>query len=259
MADINRAAHALERMYGLLNELSAPYYRVDLQAERGGSGRYERATNAYQSALERAYAGWVRGLLKSLSNDAATATKQIADALPDLTRALQDTAQAQMPNAIQAFGASYVPSPDAWQMLGEAIAQNNGDIAARLVPDVGDKLQRGVAEGADLKGVADSLLPRVALYAGNFWVLIQRLIGDFTAQAALRDDEIYPVQWVLDPQAQHCEACQQYAGTYENYNAMLEVTQQSVPGYFFNSTYKSCWGNCRCRLEVKINGRWQRI
>lgn len=233
---------------------------VQLQApdDRSGSGRYERATNTYQDSLLSAYRGWVRGLVKALTGDAAKDRALITEQLPDLTRALQSVAQEELPNAIGVLGTRYVPSPDAYRMVAEAIVQAQADLD-RLAGDVADKLGRALDEEADLASVAASLEPRLAQSAGAFWVLIMRAIGDFAAQAAGQDDEIYPCRWVLDPRAQHCEACPIYAGEYASYAAMLQVTNGSVPGYFVGSPYKSCWGNCRCHLELYIQGQWRRV
>lgn len=226
-----------------------------------GRNRYVRITNQYGDQLVSTYQGWIKGVLRGLRGDAAEQSAQIAANAQALVADLQRVGQEHLPYAVTAIGAEdYMPSPDAWRMIADAIDAQNTDIATRLVPDVVAKLQRGITEGADLVAVADSLVPRVSFYAGNLWVCIQRLVGDFAAQAQQRDDLVYPCRWVLDPQAQHCDSCPQFAGDYPSYEAMLQATNQCVPGYFFGSPYKkSCWLNCRCHLELLINGKWVRV
>jgi hypothetical protein len=232
-------------------ELQAP-------ADRGGIGRYENATNGYQEALLAAYRRWGKDLLKGMSADMDANSEAIDKALPDLQRALQAVAQEQLPTALDTLRNDYVPSADAYNLIADAITQAASDIGTRLVPDVGEKLQRGLAESADLAGVLQSLEPRVGGYAGAMWVLIMRAIGDFAMQGSL-DNIIYRIKWRLDPQVQHCEACPIYAKEYDSYDAMLIETGGSVPGYFAGSPYKACWGNCRCHLELKIDGDWKRV
>ncbi len=255
MPDFARALAALGKMARLADQM------VALQAaDRGGRGRYERLTNDYQAELTTTYDAWVGRLIKGLTGDWAHDAPAIEGAMLELERSLQDLAQAQLPWAVTAIGVEdYVPSAEAWRMIADAITQNNSDVSSRLVPEIHDKLLRGLTEELDLAGVAQSLTPRVAFYAGNFWVVIQRLVGDFAAQAETRDDLIYPCRWVWDPQAKHCDSCPQFAGEYESYAAMLAATNQCVPGYFVGSPYKSCWLNCRCHLELYINGKWVRV
>lgn len=253
MPNLALASVALYRMAQLLDvaELAVP-------SDRGGVGRYESATNGYQAALLDAYQSWGKDLLKKLTGSAVADDETISAKIPDLRKSLQAVAQEQLPTALDTLRNDYVPSASAYSLVSEAITQAASDIETRLIPDIGEKLQRGLIEGADMAGVLQSLEPRVGTYAGGLWVLIMRAIGDFAMQGSL-DNVIYPCKWVLDPQAQHCEACPKYAGTYDSYQAMLDQTGQSVPGYFAGSPYKSCWGNCRCHLELQIDGEWKRV
>ncbi len=261
MPDLPRALAALKRMAWLLDEASGHFAPMALLAGRDNRGRYERLTNAYQDALTQAYQSWAKQALKGLSGNTDEQKAQIEAASAGLLAALQQVGQERLPYAVTAIGAeAYMPSPDAWRMIAEAMDSQARDITTRLVPDVIAKLERGVDEGSDLGAVADSLLPQVSFYAGNLWVVIQRLVGDFATQATTRDDLIYPCRCVLDPQAQHCDSCPAFAGEYPSYDAMLEATGQCVPGYFVGSPYKkSCWLNCRCHIELQINGEWTKV
>lgn len=242
---LRRAARALDHLYLLAG---------------GGRGRYETSTNAYEDALASAYAAWIKQLAKALASTPREDQRaQIAEALAELQRTLQGLGQETLPDALYTLGHDYVPSADAFFMIADAIRQNNLTIATRLLPDLQDKLERALDEEADPAAVAESLASRVTGLAGVYWSTIQRSIGDFAAQAQTADDEIYECRWVLEPRAEHCEACTEFAGTYDSYNAMLQVTRECVPGYFFGYRGRACWSNCRCHLELKINGNWTRV
>lgn len=224
----------------------------------GNRGRYETSTNAYEASLEAEFAAWVKRLSK-VTGTADEKRASIETALAELQRTLQDLGQETLPDALYVLGHNYIPSPDAFGMIADAIRENNLSIGGGLIPELREKLLRALDEETDLGAVAQSLASRVTRLAGLYWSTIQRAIGDFAQQAATADDEVYPCRWVLDPGAEHCESCSNFAGTYDSYNAMLDVTNESVPGYFFNSPYKSCFSNCRCHLELKINGVWVRV
>ncbi len=211
---------------------------------RNARGRYERLTNTYQDDLISWYINWGARLVKSLNGDVAAKQTQIDTAIPELQTRLQQAAQEHMPYAVQAIGVEeYAPSPEAWHMMGDAIAATQADIATRLIPEIHATLSRALVEGADVEAIVQSLIPRVAFYAGALWIAIQRLVGDFAAQATTRDDLIYRCRWVLDPHAEHCPACLEFAGEYDSYAAMLERTLQAVPGYFAGYPGRACWLN----------------
>lgn len=255
---LRRMARQLQTMARALDEM---------QTLELASGRYERSTDAYQAELLDAYDAWVKRLLQAVGEGALDtpeaaerATQEIIARVPALRADLQAVAQEFLPDAVRAMGDAYVPSADAYRLIADAITENDADLEMRLMPDVEEKLLRAVKDSTPLADAAAAFEARVAGYAGSFWVLIQRLIGDFLEQAQTADDEIYPVRWVRTKDDASCDSCIAFAGEYESYNAMLEKTFQCVPGYFFNSPYKSaCWGYCRCHLEAKINGKWSRL
>jgi len=250
MADLYRALTVLKEIAYLLDN------HVALSAPR----RYERITNDYQDALVNAYRTWVRVVLSGLTGDVAGQKSIIQDAANNLVKMLTRVGTEHLPYAVTAIGVKdYVPSPAAWRMIADAIESQNRDIETRLVPEITEKLQRAIDEGTDIAAVAESLVPRVAFYAGNLWVVIQRLVGDFARQVAERDDIIYRCRWVRVKDEKSCEACKAFEGEYDSYDAMLRATHQCVPGYFVNSPYPSCWWNCRCWIELKVDGVWRRI
>lgn len=247
-------ANALRKMARALAEMQSAYL---------ATGRYERATDEYQAQLLDAYDAWVKQIVKKIGNspnDLDLAKHLIEEQIPDLQAALQNVARKSLPGAVNALNDTYVPSAEAYRMIASAITQNGNDLAGRLLPDLLDKLLRAVTEGKALQEAADAFESRIAAYAGAHWVLIQRLAADFVEQKQVEDDEIYPVRWKRTPDDRSCESCKAFEGEYDSYNAMLELTSQCVPGYFFNSPYKSaCWGFCRCHLEFLMNGSWQRV
>lgn len=252
MPNLPRALDALKQLAHLLDtaHLAAPK-------------RYERLTDEYQAALVEAYQAWARGIVRQTDDAADDAERktQIAEGVNELLRTLQRIGQEHLPYAVNAIGVEeYSPSPDAWRMIAQAIEAQDAEFETKLVPYVIDALQRGVDEQTDLRSVAESLLPKVVYYAGGLWIVIQRLVGDFTQQAATRDDLIYRCRWVRTKDDNSCQSCIEFAGEYESYEQMLKVTNQCVPGYFVGSPFKSaCWLKCRCWLELFINGKWTRI
>lgn len=256
MLNLTRANSALHRMARALDGMSR-----ELNVRNLASGRYERATNEYQDRLLDAYDKWMRRLKRELGDtaDVENVSNTIQQLMPALTAELQIVAQAGMPGAVQAMSGAYVPSPDAYRMIADAVTRNNQDIETSLIPAIQDKLLNAVVEGKPIGDAAETMTARVVSYAGNFWALIQRFVGDFALQAQAADDVIYRCRWVSELDEATCDACKAYAGEYDSYNAMLEQTSQSVPGYFFNAPYRSCWTNCRCHLELFVEGRWQRV
>jgi AcrR family transcriptional regulator len=253
MPNLPRALSALKQLAHLLDSVSLA---------GGAPTRYERLTNEYQAALEDAYQSWARWLIRQLNDaaDDADRKQQIATSADGLLKTLQRIGNEHLPYAVNAIGvAEYAPSPDAWRMIAQAIESQNADFEARLIPYVIDTLQRGIDEQTDLRAVAESLTPRVAFYAGNLWVVIQKLVGDFAQQAATRDDLIYRCRWVRTQDDASCQSCIEFECEYDSYEAMLQATNQCVPGYFETSPYRSCFWNCRCWIELLINGRWTRI
>lgn len=253
MPNLSDALDVLKQMAQLLD-------RVDLAS---GRTRYERLTNEYQDALDSEYIAWARGLVRQLKNakDAIEQKQIIANASQTLLASLRQVGTEHLPYAVSAIGvADYVPSPDAWRMIAESIDAQNSDFENRLIPFIVERLNTGVDDGTDVQAVADSLLPRVSFYAGNLWITIQRLVGDYAAQAQTRDDLVYRCRWVRVKDDHSCQSCIEFAGEYDSYEAMLVATNQCVPGYFVGSPYKSaCWLNCRCWIELYINGKWTRI
>lgn len=252
MPNLARALVALKRMAHLLDTNAA---------QLAAPSRYDRVTNDYQAALQSAFEAWASGLLRDVRGKSTDEQKTIIDASAGaLSNALNRVTSEHLPYAVNAIGTSeYIPSPDAWRMIADAIDAQTKDIDARLVPFVTDKLRQGVTDGLELRGVADSLLPRVGFYAGTLWATIQRLVGDFANQASIRDDLIYRCRWVRVPDDHSCQSCVEFAGEYASYDELLKATNECVPGYFVGSPYNSCWLNCRCHIELLIDGRWTRL
>ena len=230
---------------------------VQLQEDRRAQGRYERYTNGYQQALESAYSQWVKGLIKKLDGS-GDELQIINEALPDLIQSLEAVGGEWLVYSGDALK-DFTPSPEYLRTIADSIEQNRTDIERILVPIIAEKLKGAIVEGLDLQATADSLLPKVAYQAGAMWTLIQRGALDYAAQAASQAETLYPVRWVLDPNAKHCDACVEFAKTYDNYMEMLNQTGQAIPGFFANYSGRACWLNCRCHLEIKINGVWQRV
>jgi hypothetical protein len=84
-------------------------------------------------------------------------------------------------------------------------------------------------------------------------------------------DRTLAIRWVLDPEhPEHCEACLAYAGEYLTRGKMSVALGGSEPGYFphcvkrggYTSKFdmlESCGEECRCWLEVNVEGEWNRL
>lgn len=227
---------------------------------RTGSAPYERVTNAHQRRLIRVYDSWAtqtRRELRVLADRGIgpPGQRQLLRArLPALEVELADAGRRAI------MSATRLGVPEAVQpTVRSLIARNTNLIQTALMPTIREQLFVAVAEGqtADfrlLKAAFDSLRSRVSAYSGAAWVAI----FESQRQAGLQQEQETGVQqrvrWSLHELADHCVAspgffgCPDLARVYDSWNELETVPAGQV----------SCRGNCRCFLEVEVDGNWQR-
>lgn len=233
-------------------------------------GEWERATNAQQKRLVRAYDQWAIGLRKELTgavNRLATEADQLAileRRLGALERVLLTVTRQGVVGASNLVLRGRRPTPATLLAAQKQMAANNQLVIGSLMPSMRQSLQESIRRGAALdkkalKLATDALRSRPAQYAGGYWVMIfqtQQALGiDREAERRAKGEAIEKVRWVLDRLADHCEdspgfhGCAGLAGEYKGgWN-----TLKTVPG-----GQVTCRGNCRCTLEVFTEGEWKR-
>lgn len=237
--------------------------------QRVAPGDWERATNRQQRRLIRAYNDWSVETRRRLSKSAlrgATAAEQariLERQLPVLESKLIEIVTKGTISATRMAAGDKFDTPVVQTEIAKSIRENVTLVKEALIPKVGEKLLPQVVKGMtlaprDFLGSFNTIKPAMAAYAGGFWVMIftvQKTLGhQREVERAGRGEPIEPVRWVLDKNAEHCKpspgyyGCPELAGEYKSWNNLPTVPAGKV----------SCRGNCRCRLEVKRDGRWQR-
>jgi hypothetical protein len=128
-----------------------------------------------------------------------------------------------------------------------------------LIPGITTKLVEGIRKGIiDFKPLFATARYQPASYAGIHWVAlfeVQKGMGLAREIERLRARlPIEPVRWVLDPNAQHCQdsalryGCPGLAKEYPSWGDLPTVPAGNT----------TCYGNCRCIIEVKVGKRWMR-
>lgn len=254
-------------------------FRTEEPDLRGGPGRWERATDAYQRALVAEYDAWASetGRLALLPDRTLQQARVMLDArLTDLETNLLRIGRSHIGRASGlGLGSALRQHRDAPRVQAVAnglLAANDDYVRRTLIPSlrqqIGETL-RGVQSLADpvarasyVEAALAAHRGRVAAGAGAAWVAI------FEVQAAAgreenaerRADGQLPisVRWVLDPQADHCSddparatfGCPNLAREYpEGWDAMPTQPAGNV----------SCLGNCRCHVEADLGNGWERI
>lgn len=238
--------------------------------QRSAPGNWERVTNKLQRRLARDYKAWsakLRKKLLALSNRGGTIGDQVAlleTNLSELEQTLLDSTNQGITKAMRLSAGERADLPEVRQAINQQIADNSELIRGALIPRIREtlteKLARGVAiDKKMLSSAFAPMLSAITTYAGGSWVaifLVNKTLGQVRERERLeRGEAIEPVRWILDPRAEHCKAgpgtfgCVDLAGVYEK-------GWSSLPTVPAGKT--TCRGNCRCHLEVKRDGKWQR-
>ncbi len=241
---------------------------IDAGDLRGGANRLVRATNAEQRRLARVYDRWAAGLQREiLSALAHLAQPQQLEAilnrhLPDLEAKLISITHDGVKAAEKLAIGRDKPSPRVLAARNRHLSAADEKITSALMPFVAERLKAALVgpflEAGDVAKALKAQRAYPTQYAGNFWSMIfeaKRAKGQ-DGDDALRRQGQPParVRWVLDPQAEHCQAspgfygCPDLAGEYESWDALPTVPGGQV----------TCRLNDRCWIEVWRNGRWER-
>ena len=218
----------------------------------GGRTKEVTAVNDYQKALEEAYAKWARETARDLANAKPEDRDAILEAaLLALLAILIALGHEYLPDAVDLGLDGTSPFADIYGELEDAMDENDAYLRDSLIPALRDKMQQGLSDedillalgtGAGavaLYGLLEGVTSRVAMYAGAFWGLLNKIRGmaaDETGQA---------VTWNLDPRAHHCPDCLQWGDhTYTSYEAMLQETGGISP-----TDGTQCGDNDRCWIS----------
>lgn len=231
---------------------------------RPALGKWERATNAQQRRLERAYMGWsvvARRELSALAGRGAT-EQEIMLALERhgivleglLLKRLQ---QGTIGASNLALGGKPAPARVA-SLIQRQMVENERLVREALLPHVmGNlkaKLPGAIGDRKLLKEAFDTMRNRPAQYAGGYWTMIFETKREMGLQKEQDTKEPERIKWELDPLAEHCEprpgyyGCPELVGEYDSWGSLPTVPGGQV----------SCQGNCRCHLLVWQNGQWVR-
>lgn len=237
---------------------------------RTGSAPYERATNAHQRRLVAAYDRW-----------ASVARVRVRQALergvppsqlPGIMSALMSTLESELIDlgrrgilsaARTSVGRRSTQDSRTSGFIQNLVGENTFLIQSQLVPNIRESIIRSIQNAwpvvpgslPDLvRTVFDAQRSKVAQYGGGAWVAIFEVQRQVGRQTELDSGERQRVRWNLHPLADHCSAspgkfgCPDLARIYDSWNDLPTVPAGEV----------TCRGNCRCWLEVEIEGQWQR-
>jgi len=246
-----------------------PARKVAGQKQRAG-GKWERITNKQQRRLVRAYDSWSAKVRKALGSAAERDANRLALTtmldrfIPELERTMLEITNKGIDQVIRAEAGDRADLPQVRQVTQRQRAENDQLVREALIPRIREKLIDSIATGEhiDSKVLSASFMPlraATAAYAGGAWVMIftiQQALGRVREVERRREGKpIEPVRWVLDPSAEHCRSSGGYYGCVD-LAGVYPAGWDSLPTVPAGLT--TCRGNCRCRLEVKVDGKWQR-
>lgn len=217
-----------------------------------GGGKYETSNQDYQLELERIYKlFWTAILGGLLAADNYEGRREILVAgLDGLQNDLIKAGRRGLNDAFDLGLAGEAPSPDGLTKLQQRVQANESYIRDTLIPGIRQKADTALREqelidgGEDaVGGLFQTMNGRIANGAGAQWVSIWDGMGDHLRQQSGGDQR--RIERVLDPAAEHCEECEEFAHTYTNFAEMEFVA--GIPG----DGNTSCFSNCRCILRVE--------
>lgn len=240
------------------------------QKQRIGSGDWEQATNRQQRKIVRVYDSWsakIKKALRSRADRGATIPElstYLDSQIPILEEQLIEVTNQGILKAVKIAAGTRADLPSIQGIADRQIRENVLRVRNNLVPSIFASLTVAIAGGAILRGnqlnqALNATRSMPAQYAGGSWVAIfetEKGLGQ--QREAEREAEglaIEPVRWDLDPRAVHCKpsagffGCPELAGVYPGgWNTLPTVPAGIV----------TCRGNCRCRISVFREGKWQR-
>ena len=246
------------RRHTFSHKQTLKFQKID---KRAAEGAYERLTNRLQVRLIRAYDIWVRGTTRELQRAIhkglpvsylqGIANSRVDELLANLTPMITSGVVAA---GTVGVGRVNARKPVVQGAIHKRIGRETGYLHSSLGPDIKQQMKVAGTDVPAIKPALDANRARVGSYAGAAWATI------FESQMALgkeqerENNESQRIRWVLDPMAVHCKpaggrrGCLELAGEYDNWNALPVVPAGEV----------TCAGNCRCHLEIFIDGDWRR-
>ncbi len=242
------------------------------QKQRRAPGEWERMTNRQQRKLVSVYDSWAAGLKRDLRTRAAAGatpgelSKILDDRIPALEARLLEVTNKGIIGATRVSAGSRAGMPAIQKATEQQILENTALVRNNLVPKIHEELLIPIARGIQANPQAlnesiGALRSAPAQYAGGYWVAIfrtQKELGTMReTERAAQGLQPEPIRWVLDQNANHCQAspdkggfygCPDLAGEYPHWAALPTIPAGHV----------TCRGNCRCHLEVFRDGAWRR-
>lgn len=198
------------------------------------------AVNDYQTALDVLYALWIVEFIKDLSHEKSRAEQLtlIEIGVGLLLADLISLGHKSTPQAIKLAGIK-TPSQDLRLFVEEDLTTLDKLLETSLVADLRRKLREDVQKGESIETITKTLgsfQGRVRSYAGGWWGLYNRAIGDYAGK----------VYWRIDPTVEHhCPTCLDFGNRqYDSFERLIKTTNGIWPAHGTD-----CLGNCRCLLE----------
>jgi hypothetical protein len=218
---------------------------------------YRVATDAYRQGLQAIYDKWAAETSEALSDidpdDSEEFNRKLEDALIVLLMLLHQHGASNLDKAFHLGYGGQEVGPDGLRQIQSEIENNYYYLETSLIDDIRQRIDRDIEEfqdelRSDRRDEAIALLlamlatrkAQLDRYAGQYW-------HSLWSGWALREqqaEEKRIITWYLDPLARHCRDCPEYAGEYEDINALLAATGGVLPGQG-----TECDGNCRCWLD----------
>ncbi len=219
------------------------------------------STNSLQARLEAIYRTWIATMVERIAGrsdrTAGNPLRRIIlsgddvhlvrASLAELEQELNTALAEEIMNSVDMVDEDEIV-PRSRQIAVDEINTQKAIIATSLIPEIKQRLERFLrspqAADFDLTPLTmslNSLIARVASYAGSAWLVLNKLQGF----KSLREGKA--VFWNIDPAAKSCSDCLAHANKeYKSYSDMLAATSNLFPG----SPDLLCAPNCRCQLNI---------
>lgn len=210
----------------------------------------ERRLERYRNELQRIVDSW-------LEEVKALGPEEIATALIVLERRMQNAAERHIRIAYRLGLNGRALNEDDERKVDIALESNRVFLQTSLLPAIEQRIRIAQESGEipfdEAVDVSrDFATNRGGLYAGVFWTAIWvGLEASIEREFGRQATATMPVQRLLDPRAEHCATCPPKAGEYQSWDDMLAVT-----GGLPADGSDACHSNCRCVVQVLVNGVW---
>ena len=231
------------------HEQTQQMFHPDRKQLEGESGTAEEVTEEYRELLILVLLLWITRNKNIRLED----QQAVNNALLALETQLEQVAIEELPVAFAMGSGGPVANFGEIAELGALTVENQFFLDGSFVPYMLADLaptDNMLATIGDIAAVRQSAwASRIGLYAGAFWTAIWLGLG-FTLLNRLLQNTA-PTRRLLDPGAEHCGTCPGKALEYGSWNEMLAWT-----GGLPADGSDDCHSNCRCQIEVFIEGEW---